>query len=115
MSREIKFRMWDGSQMQPLHLDDWTFCEGVLCHRNAPMHPVMQFTGLTDRDGNDIYEGDIVSVLGSKPFGRIKFFNSAWYYLSEFELYRVSNLRGVDYQVVGNIYKHHELLTPKTE
>ena len=72
--REIKFRAWDGEKMTYFHplahtesynqlacqpissnkeewIDTWTTdkCDGL-----------MQFTGLTDTNGKEIYEGDIV-------------------------------------------------------
>ena len=59
--REIKFRAWDGKMMRPskqigiwqskcLFLDDGLVKKWIL----------MQYTGLKDRNGVEIYEGDIV-------------------------------------------------------
>ena len=56
MSREIKFRAWDGKKMLPnrtvFNGADWD------CERDAATgNPIMQYTGLKDRNGKEIYEG----------------------------------------------------------
>ena len=113
--REIKFRAWDGQKMYLLHLDDWTFNNALLCHRNAPLGDVMQFTGIKDNSGVEIYEGDIITHIGRngcKPHQIIWDSTKAAfcgsygmnYPLQEGEFY------GLGIEVIGNIYENPELL-----
>jgi uncharacterized phage protein (TIGR01671 family) len=68
--REIKFRAWDGEKMIYPDKDGWyNKCklEGVVHPQNIQLGTairrltVMQFTGLLDESGKEIYEGDILS------------------------------------------------------
>ncbi len=60
--REIKFRAWDGKKMTR-EFALWS--DGKICKRIAPFRKeippliLMQFTGLKDKNGKEIYEGDI--------------------------------------------------------
>jgi uncharacterized phage protein (TIGR01671 family) len=61
MKREIKFRAWDGNYNEMMTRDnmpDLSFWKYVAYDSNTP---IMQFTGLTDKNGKEIYEGDIIS------------------------------------------------------
>jgi uncharacterized phage protein (TIGR01671 family) len=61
--REIKFRAWDGTGMQ---------YGGFSIHATGKIEPIkglspitqespiMQYTGINDKDGKEIYEGDII-------------------------------------------------------
>lgn len=57
--RQIKFRAWDGSKMyEPAIVNgkDWNLMED----RPIEGFTLMQLTGLVDKNGKDIYEGDVV-------------------------------------------------------
>ena len=70
--REIKFRAWDGKRMltgECLYWNGisfvsgvWNFEEEYIPTENQVAVEVMQFTGLTDVNGVEIYEGDIVQM-----------------------------------------------------
>ena len=66
MNREVKFRAWDGSQMiyRGLYDRNWYTDEkgGKVVRSINPNDindlKVMQYTGLKDKNGREIYEGD---------------------------------------------------------
>ena len=74
---------------------------------------VGQYTGLTDKNGNKIFEGDIVKAYdnytGMTFIGVVKFGNGSFYIC---ELHSNSHYRWNDYEVevVGNIFENSELL-----
>jgi uncharacterized phage protein (TIGR01671 family) len=60
--REIKFRAWnkEENEMIPDAFNYWDWGLGNLL--SDPRFVVMQYTGLKDKNGKEIYEGDIIKV-----------------------------------------------------
>lgn len=142
--REIKFRAWDkeASQMRSVlnlfanqHVYVNCQCSGEerlkfhsdRNHHNLSHHisskncHLMQYTGLKDKNGMEIYEGDVVEFeLQEEPnkkalrlSGRIDFQNWGWLILYTYRGAEDSEfVHLADFvTVIGNIYQNPKLLT----
>lgn len=132
-SREIKFRCWDNNKMY-YHVQAGGFeytVPSIYVKRNGayewfdctPESIVMQFTGLKDKNGAEIYEGDILRSIGD-GFEVIfqdgcfagKHKNSkGWIDLRIFNDKRSYKKLITIWEVIGNIYQNPELINDKTE
>lgn len=112
--RTIKFRAWNGREMfnvdvlaiSPCTWDCPDYGKRGVSLAYQPHIKVMQFTGLHDKNGKEIYEGDIVKTY-SGEIGEIVFRNGMFQR-------KINNKWGQDLTypvlIIGNIYENTELL-----
>lgn len=118
-----KFRAWWIQDEVMTHIDTLEFLQGGIRVSDGCWHEkflgdeviLMQSTGLIDRNGVEIFEGDIVKIIGDvldDDMSVIRFTEGGFYLDyknldTEFEL-----LYSIDLpiEIIGNIYENPELL-----
>lgn len=118
--REIKFRTWDGEQMIS---PDYIGRDGKArwSENSIPQYTdkVMQFTGLRDKNGKQIWEGDIVRSPGG-PIQGIVVWQAPSFVMKD-KLKSGYSKRWTEFfvapghkqlqEVIGNIYENPELVS----
>lgn len=117
--RQIKFKVFDSKEKT------WIWNLGmkknnVLCDGTEEgRFKIMQFTGLHDSNGKEMYEGDVVALKTSDNM--IKYY--IHYYDGEFRLIHKNGIWGrisqlivakikfdLEFEVIGNIHDNPELI-----
>lgn len=126
--REIKFRAWDAKQDQMDYPEDGYFSIGIEStgeffgwfenDDGGYRVELMQYTGLKDKSGREIYEGDIIrhqygynkytgKVFWDEENCMFKYTMKNWsdpvYYWDMREQSKMP-------EIIGNIYEHKDLL-----
>ncbi len=125
MKREIKFRGWRIRTKDIGKIDNINFRERFIHFSDNSFGYewdnviLMQFIGRKDKNGKEIFEGDI--VINCNEIFEIVFTNGAFClsnHKSPTIAYRhspIGNYHGDNFEVIGNIYENPELLEEKNE
>lgn len=106
MNRPIKFRAFDKQigdieQWNPILMTDWLLDSDVI---------LMQFTGLLDKNGKEIYEGDIVKAdnLICKIEWKKYYWAASW--KDKRGMIGSPSIDFRNLEIIGNIWENPELL-----
>jgi uncharacterized phage protein (TIGR01671 family) len=118
-TRQIKFRAWNPDDKRIEYPLVFAICSNgklqplIKCsdgNRAYKDYPIMQYTGLTDKNGKEIYEGDIVQ-RGVITFSRGKFQGTYFDSNGDFaEDWEDDLCQEKDIEVIGNVFENPELL-----
>lgn len=138
--REIKFRAWDkrfklmlypdnfyneyiSADGKVIEIEEWSDYSGGGFHTNdvSQDYILMQYTGLKDKTGKEIYEGDVVQILLPHESFIVEWDEIGTGYLFH-HTEDTKRTHGIDYyefedksgslgfEVIGNIYEHPHLI-----
>ena len=124
MEREIKFRAWDKSDMiynvAVKNSLAYSHNEHLTVENGEPSYKIMQFTGILDKNGNEIYEGDILHLVYRKGDEQEDYINPADVIFNDVR-WQIRCLKEMDHglplnwggyesiEVIGNIHQNPEL------
>lgn len=138
MGREIKFRAWE--IFTPKMIYDFVICQPrktIILNEyfvdmnseaiEIPLHLVnlMQYTGLKDCEGKEIYEGDVVEYIGvwlmddsflkkdARGKGVVIYEDAGFFVDGQYDKNSLQSCDKV--KIIGNIYENPELLEADNE
>jgi uncharacterized phage protein (TIGR01671 family) len=112
MNRILKFRAWDKAKKE--WITDWqdTIYPEIYGFDGGNLFDVMQFTGLHDKNGKEIYEGDVVEINdGNDTYIREVKWEKGGYTFDIWEDFApLISDEALTLEVIGNRFEHPDLL-----
>jgi uncharacterized phage protein (TIGR01671 family) len=129
--RELKFRAWDNLEKDYLNEEDIAidnlgnififerydnndadlWYTRLLPDPDNKRHVIEQYTGLKDKNGTEIYEGDVVKVEGDGEIYRVEWIRSGFGLEPRYNSPRYPVLGNVELrkkiEVIGNVHENH--------
>ena len=109
--REITFRALDKDKKVWVYFSLLEVLSGVIREVDIDKDTISQYTGLKDKNGKEIYEGDIVdggNTIGEVVFQRGRFMPV--YPDGCYDSWEANTMDSFEIQVIGNIYENPELI-----
>lgn len=121
--KEIRFRAWAKDINGDWYMEKSPHHDAIMGRQ--PNCHIMQYTALSDKDGDEIYEGDILlidheiiadEIDGYKRMEPENLIEKVWWYKGKFvtEFDDLANTYE-DAKVIGNIYENPDLLSTSQE
>ena len=129
--RELKFRIWDGAKNEWLASSNkdalpyygFALVGEVMTVQSPPVwsldegNVIEQYTGLKDKNGTEIYEGDIIKVEGDAEIYRVEWIYSGFGLEPRYNSPLYPILGNVKLckkiEVIGNVHENPELVEEK--
>ena len=115
--REIRFRAYDKKENEmfysSMYQDKTSMAYGLsnfLSECSDIEDTLMQYTGLKDKDGVEIYEGDILKLKESKEKYEIRYLGNRFVLCKYDNIVFEDEAYFSEREVIGNIYENKELL-----
>ena len=123
--KEVKFRAWDEEERRFWYFDLQEVLERHLSYvgswdRKIAIGKKMQYVGVKDMNGMEVYEGDIIKCFDKylpkynvlKYVGEVYYDNECMSYciMNRFSREKSGANTLTDIEVIGNIYENPELL-----
>ena len=122
MKDRFRFRVWNKTEKVYLKMPEM-HCDNTSCFLSAMEDEVLeQCTGLRDKNGRLIYEGDIIKITGDVMTIGLKYMDCLFKVIWEdngfwFEMLDENDCLGFceywEYEIVGNLHENPELLEGK--